>query len=128
MMQWEIALDYIENSTITTDYQYDACDRLLQAGNIRYLWDKNGNLISKIDESGTTTYHWDYENRLIKTTYPDNSSSTYVYSPLGKRISKTDKSGSVTVYLYDGDNILAEYDESQQLKNKFTVGLGIDEF
>ncbi|MEW6481537.1 MAG: hypothetical protein AB1397_00770, partial [bacterium] len=66
----------------TISYTYDAADRLLKAGEISYSYDNNGNLIKK----DNTSYTYDYENRLIQITFFDNSSQTFTYCPLGKRI------------------------------------------
>ncbi|PYS03906.1 MAG: hypothetical protein DMG12_11230 [Acidobacteria bacterium] len=36
---------------------------------VTYAYDNNGNVTSKIDSSGTTTYYsWDFEDRLTRVT------------------------------------------------------------
>ena len=53
----------------------------------------------------------------------------YEYDYLGRRISKT-TGGVTTEYVYDGDQVIAEYDDSggsMQLARKFIYGPGIDE-
>jgi len=72
------------------------------------------------------TYYWDYENRLTKITYPDGSTNTFTYCPLGKRVWKKNKSGTTTFYFYDTDDILAEYDTFGNLQARYTFGRGID--
>ncbi|MEW6482199.1 MAG: hypothetical protein AB1397_04275, partial [bacterium] len=69
----------------------------------------------------TTTYTYDYENRLIQITFFDNSSQTFTYCPLGKRIAKDN-----SIFLYDGDDLIAEYDPQGTLNARYTFGPGID--
>jgi hypothetical protein len=47
--------------------------------------------------------------------------SHYDYDFTGRRISKT-ASGVTTKYCYDGSQIIAEYDDSNNLKRKFIYG------
>jgi YD repeat-containing protein len=35
-----------------------------------FVYDSDGNLTSKTDSNGTTSYTWDYENRLTQVTLP----------------------------------------------------------
>ena len=68
---------------------------------------------------------YDYENRLVSAT---NGATTAAYQSdgLGRRISKT-VNGTTTNYLYDGDQIIAEYDSAGTLQRKYIYSLGIDE-
>jgi YD repeat-containing protein len=51
-----------------------------------YTYDNNGNLIGKVDASGSWQYQWDYENRLVQVIKPrDASSLSYRYDAMGKR-------------------------------------------
>ena len=95
--------------------QYTAVD----AANLTY--DPNGNLTG----NGTWTYSYDYENRLTGATNGTITAS-YAYDPFGRRISKT-VDGVTTNFVYDGDQIIAEYDGSGILQRKYVYGNGIDE-
>jgi YD repeat-containing protein len=54
-----------------------------------YAYDANGNTTSKTDSTGTTTYSWDFENRLTQVTLPGSGGSvTFKYDPFGRRIEK----------------------------------------
>ena len=78
---------------------------------------------------GTTTYSWDYENRLIKVTTP-TTTAEYSYDPFGRRIEKkVTESGATTTtsYFYDNQAILFEYDEKGSIGNRYIHGPGIDE-
>ncbi len=93
-------------------------------------YDANGNTIGKVDSCGTTTYTWDSENRLtgISGFQPNCSalSASYKYDPFGRRIEKN-VNGIATKYLYDGEDILLEYDGNNQIVSRYTHELGIDE-
>jgi len=91
-----------------------------------YELDRNGNLSSKINGNGTTIYQYDYENRLIKAILPNGTVAEYKYDPFGRRIEKN-VNGTVTKYLYDNEDILAEYDGNNYLKAEYVHGVGIDE-
>src|SRR5271169_838018 len=67
------------------------------SGNSRWGWenssgkttvgsafDANGNTTSKTDSTGTTTYTWDFENRLSSVTLPGSGGTvTFAYDPFG---------------------------------------------
>ncbi len=107
----------------TTSYTPNSLNQYTQAGSTNYVYDNNGNLTS----DGTKTYTYDYENRLIEGTVPDRGLSlSYKYDPFGRRIEKTVNSAT-TRFLYDGDQIIAEYDGSGTLIAKYVYGSGIDE-
>ena len=50
----------------------------------------------------------------------------YAYDPFGRRIGKN-VNGTLTTYVYDHQNILAEYDGGNNLKARYTHGVHIDE-
>jgi RHS repeat-associated protein len=56
----------------------------------------------------------------------DDPVASYEYDYRGRRISKT-VDGSTTKHCYDGGQIIAEYDGSNNLLRKFVYGPGIDE-
>lgn len=53
---------------VSTDYTYNSADQLVTENGIAYTYDLNGNLSSKTDGAGTTSYEYDFENRLVKVT------------------------------------------------------------
>lgn len=118
-------------------YQYDAENRLLQVRADRedtsyiadYEYDNNGNMIKKTEykennpfKAEVTVYSYDYENRLIKITYPDGTTSEYVYDGVGKRVQAIEK-GEGTHYLYDGLNVIIERDKDNNTIATYTRGL-----
>jgi RHS repeat-associated protein len=92
-----------------------------------FTYDNNGNTTSKTDSSGTTSYTWDYENRLASVTLPNSGGTvSFTYDPLGRRARKVFGS-TTTVYAYDGENIIEETDAGGTVAARFAMGLNIDE-
>ena len=93
--------------------------------------DYNGNTTSKTDSTGTTSYTWDYENRLASVPLPSSGSTvTFKYDPFGRRVQKVFTSGSTsttTNYLYYGDNDIEEVNASGSLLARYAQGQNIDE-
>ncbi len=52
---------------------------------------------------------------------------TYTYDPSGRRIAKSYDGEVITSYVYDGDNCIAEYDATSNLKRKYIFGPCTDE-
>ncbi|OGS19842.1 MAG: hypothetical protein A2252_04935 [Elusimicrobia bacterium RIFOXYA2_FULL_39_19] len=57
-----------------------------------YLYDGSGNQLRKEMGSGQSivtkylNYEYDFENRMTKVIFPDNSYEKYLYAPNGKRV------------------------------------------
>jgi len=120
--------DPVGNRLISADYSnwtYDNCNRLLSYGAVTFTYDPSGNTTGKKDTQGTTTYTYDYENRMISATTPLHTAA-YIYDPSGTRLGKT-VDGAVTYYLYDNKDVIGEYDSSWTLISRYHHGQGIDE-
>jgi len=108
-------------------YTYNSSNEMLTREGVPYTYDANGNTLSKRNGSGTTSYAWDFENRLASVTLPTGSVVSFKYDPFGRRINKTFPAGSTT-YVYDGDNIIEELTGSTgTLSERYTYGPGVDE-
>ncbi len=113
-------------TTSANTWNYDVANRLLTRPGVTHTYDNNGNTLTKTDASGTTTYGYDFENRLISVSAPGGITASYAYDPFGRRISKT-VNGVGTRYLYDGMNIIKEYDGTGALLATYVHGPGMDE-
>ena len=64
-------------------------------------YDAAGSRVSRTDFVGrTTTYAYDLANRLVRRTYPDNSTVGFTYTGNGQRATAVDARGTIT-YTYD---------------------------
>lgn len=131
-------------STTTESYTYDAVgNRLTALGSstwtyntsneltarpgVTYTYDNNGNTTTKVDSTGTTTYSWDYENRLTSVTLPGSGGSiSFKYDPSGRRIYKSSSAGT-SIYAYDGDNLIEETNSAGSVVTRYSDGMNIDE-
>jgi len=89
--------------------------------------DYNGNAQTIVNSSGTTTYAWDFENRLTSVVLPGSGGTVYFkYDPFGRRIYKSSSSGT-SIYAYDGDNLVEETNGTGSVVARYSQGLNIDE-
>jgi RHS repeat-associated protein len=121
----------------TTHYSSNNLNQYTSIDSAALAYDANGNLISDPvtpagnGASGTNAYVYDDENRLVTATTADNIIE-YGYDGFGRRIAKNifDTNHyplNAIRYIYDGAQIIAEYDGSGTLVRKYINGLGIDE-
>jgi hypothetical protein len=101
-----------------------------------FSYDPNGNLTS----DGSTTYGYDVENRLLSATGAHTAALTY--DPHGRLFQVTGPAAtwggpawggftwggpSQTQLLYDGDELVAEYDGGGNLRRRYVHGPAPDE-
>jgi RHS repeat-associated protein len=103
-------------------YSYNSSNEVTAAGTATYTYDDNGNTLTKTDAVGTTTYNWDFENRLVSVQLPSSSTVSFKYDPFGRRIEK-----GTSVFVYDGANLIEESDTSGNMAARYAFGPGIDE-
>ena len=99
-------------------YVADGLNRYASVGANSYGYDANGNLTS----DGGIAYTYDAENRLVVTS----SGANLVYDPLG-RLYRVYGGASDTRFLYDGDELVAEYDAAGALLRRYVHGAGADD-
>ncbi len=105
-------------------YLYNNSNELTSIGKTTFSYDANGNTLSKATPSGTTSYAWDFENRLTSVSLPNGSVVHYKYDPFGRRVF-SDATGRI--FVYDGDNVLEDLDLTGKPVARYTQGLGVDE-
>ena len=106
-------------------YSYNNSNQLTSTPSATFTYDNNGNTLTKTDSTGVTSYTWDFENRLTNVALPGGAGVAFKYDPLGRRIRKS--GSSVVNYVYDGANVVAEYDASGNLVAHYDQGPGVDE-
>jgi RHS repeat-associated protein len=122
------AYDVVGNrssSQRSTSYSYQPFNRLTGTTTAGYLYDSNGNMISKADSSGTTQFAWDFENRLIQAVTPSSGSVSYKYDALGRRIQSAPSNGASTNFRYDGQDV-SQDKTSAGVITEYLNGPGID--
>ncbi len=126
-------LDYVGNRTSvvnggTTTYTPNNLNQYASVNSVNYSYDLNGNLTS----DDVHTYTYDYDNRLTSVipAQAGIQSVAFTYDSFGRRIKKEVTQNSVLTtqnYVYDGNSIIAEYDNSNNLIAKYIHGQRIDE-
>ena len=90
-------------------------------------YDSNGNTLTKVVGSNTTSYAWDFENRLSSVTLPGSGGTvTFAYDPFGRRIKKV-TSTTTSIFAYDGDNLIEETNSSGAVVARYEDTQNIDE-
>jgi RHS repeat-associated protein len=133
-----------QNSTTTESYTYDAVGNRLSSLGVSpytnnssneltsipgttYTYDNNGNTLTKVVGSNTTSYSWDFRNRLTSVTLPGSGGTvSFKYDPFGRRIYKSSSSGT-SIFAYDGDNLVEETDSGGVAVARYTQTENIDE-
>jgi RHS repeat-associated protein len=126
-----------QNSTTTESYTYDAVgNRLSSLGvspfvnntsneltstpSTTYTYDNNGNTLTKVVGSNTTSYAWDFENRMTSVTLPGSGGTiSFKYDPFGHRIYKSSSAGT-SIYAYDGDDLIEETNATGGVVARYT--------
>ncbi len=107
-------------------YNYNASNELTSTPSTTYTYDYNGNTLTKVVGSNTTSYAWDFENRLSSVTLPGSGGTvSFKYDPFGRRIYKS--SSGTSVYAYDGDNLVEETNSSGAAVARYAQTQNIDE-
>ncbi len=106
-------------------YRFDAADQMLEAGEEKFDYDANGNLIRRTTPRGVTDYSYDEENRLVRVAGPGGVTE-YGYGPTGERVWRKTPDGAIRHFVYDGPNLLAELDAAMQPVALYVHAPGID--
>jgi YD repeat-containing protein len=110
-----------------SSYTTNASNELTAIAGVGYTYDSNGNTLTKADSNGTTSYTWDFENRLTSVTLPGSGGTvSFKYDPFGRRIEKS-SSAATSLFAYDGDNLIEETNPSGAVVTRYTQTQNIDE-
>lgn len=93
---------------------------LYETKDAKFSYDKQGNLVEKVEHNGDTWKYEYYGNGMMsKVIRPDLTEVTFKYDALGRQIEKCSE-GKATHVVWDGNTILHEYlsqGNSNTLKN-----------
>ena len=110
-----------------SSYTTNTSSELTATSSASYGYDLNGNVVTKNDSTGITTYAWDFENRLTSVTLPGSGGTvSFKYDPFGRRIYKSSSNGT-SIYAYDGDSLIEETNSSGTAVARYSDGPNIDE-
>jgi RHS repeat-associated protein len=108
-------------------YSVNTSNELTSIPGTTYTYDSNGNTLTKVTSAGTTTYGWDYENRLTSVTLPGTGGTlAFKYDPFGHRIYKS-SSSATSVFAYDGDDLIEETNATGAVVARYARTQNIDE-
>jgi RHS repeat-associated protein len=94
---------------------------------VLYALDANGNTATKTDSTGTTTYSWDFDNRLTSATLPGGGGTvSYRYDPFGRRIEKISPTAT-SIFAYDNNNVVETVNAGGGVVARYSQGPSIDE-
>ncbi len=121
--------DAVGNRTAaqSATYNYQTFNKLSGNASASYSYDNNGNLLSKTDSAGTTTFAWTEENQLKQVTQPNGITVNYAYDALGRRLQRTNSAGASERYVYDGQDVLLDLNADWSVANTYLHGPGIDD-
>jgi RHS repeat-associated protein len=117
----------VNDNGTNTNYIANNLNQYTHAGDATNSYDADGNLISKTDSTGTTTYEFDSENRLVRIVSPTEGTLEYTYDGFGNRVFVSDN-GQTMSYFHDPIglvDVVAEYDGTGALVVRYDHGLGL---
>lgn len=116
--QSNTAYDFTGLVNVDRTYTVNGLNQYTTAGSASFTYDASGNLIS----DGSGVYSYDAENRLISG--PNGAS--LVWDPLGRLFQSSSNSHPATRYLYDGQQLVAEYNAAGTMLRRYVHGDGSD--
>ena len=111
----------------TFNFLYDADDRLTNyaAGAYTFAYNDNGDLSSGTLNGHVSTLSYDYDDQLTDIS-SEAGEVSYLYDALGRRIYRQDASGIGHTFVYDGSNLVGEYnDNTSAWDTEYTYGYSL---
>lgn len=106
-------------ANVNRNYAINGLNQYLSAGPASFAYDSNGNLTS----DGSISYVYDAENRLVATSTGLN----LLYDSDGRIWQSSGGASGTTRFLYDGDELLGEFNSSGALLRRYGHGPGEDD-
>lgn len=110
-----------------------ANNQITSDGTFNYGYDNEGNLVQKtaIATGATTTYEYDYRNRLVGVVDRDTNGAItqtveFTYDALDRRISKS-VDGEATYFVNDGETVWADLNPMGAVLSRYLHGAEVDE-
>jgi RHS repeat-associated protein len=111
----------------SANWTYNTSNELSTRPNVSYTYDANGNTLTEVTSAGTTTFTWDFENRLTNVALPGGGGTVgFKYDPFGRRIYKSSSAGT-SIYAYDGFNLTEEVNSTGTAAARYTQTQNVDE-
>lgn len=108
--------------TGTTNYLDNGLNQYTGITQAQPTYDARGNMT----RVGLSTYSYDIFNRLTSATPAGASQATFAYDALG-RLRESVASSTTTRFLYDGAQVIGEYNGSNALQRRYVFGPGVNE-
>lgn len=106
------------STNINKNYTINGLNQIGSISGVLFTYDNRGNLINQ----GNGLYSYTVENRIASG--PNNANFTH--DPSGRMVQSAGNSGT-TRFQYDGTDLVAEYNSSNQLLRRYVHGPGADE-
>jgi hypothetical protein len=103
-------------------YANNGLNQTTSAGGLTLTYDDRGNMTS----DGVSSYSYDIANHLTGMSRT-GASATLAYDPVGRLYELAPSGGTTTRFLYDGADLIAEYDTSGNVLRRYVHGPGTDE-
>ena len=114
-------------------YVTDPGNETKSNGAYNFVYDDEGNLAQKtnISTGEKTSLEWDHRNRLTKVTRKNSSdvvlqTTSFAYDPDNRRITKV-VDGTGAHYVYDRNNVWAEFNDGGSITARYLFGDKVDE-
>ncbi|MBB5720221.1 RHS repeat-associated protein [Stakelama sediminis] len=107
--------------SVNRNYTTNGLNQYTAAGSASFSYDANGNLIN----DGSTAYVYDAENRLVAAS--GATTATLVYDPNGRLFQTSGSQEGIIQYLYDGDQLVAEYNSAGTMVARYIHGPNDDD-
>lgn len=113
---------YMGDQTATRSYAVNGLNQYTAVDGNNYTYDANGNLVS----DGGLNLVYDAENRLVGAS--GVRSAGLAYDPLGRLYeTNNDTGGAITRFLYNGDELVGEYDATGNQLRRYVHGASADD-